>query len=66
MGLIKRQGENSDNRSLTYHGSAPRREILKRGGQAERIRIAIEQEGSGAVRTRGHDAPGPGKGRARR
>ena len=63
MGVIKGRGQLPDDRKLTYHGSAPRRDVLKHGGQAGRWKVAIRQEGH----TRGlnSDRPGPA-GAARR
>ena len=61
MKLIKGRGQDPEEEALTYHGSPHRRVILKAGMQASRWRMAIEQEGNGAVRNRGRDAQGPGR-----
>ena len=59
MHLIKGRGQSPGNGALTYHGSPDRRIILKAGGHAKRIAMAIEQEGNGATRNHGRDAPSP-------
>ncbi len=64
MGLIKGRGQDASDGKLTYHGSPHRRVVLKAGMQANRWRMAIEQEGNGAVRNRGRDAQGPRRGRS--
>jgi hypothetical protein len=66
MAFIKGRGQPPDDGKLTYHGSAPRRVILKAGGQAARIAMALEQEGNGATRNHGRDTPGPGRQRQSR
>lgn len=62
MKLIKASGQYTDEaQHLTYHGSAPRRDELKHGAQAGRIKVVLRQVGH----TRGHngDKRAPGKGR---
>jgi hypothetical protein len=62
MGLLKRSGQYTDEaQNLTYHGSAPRRDMLKHGGQAGRIKVALRQEGH--ARGRNGDKRGPERGR---
>ena len=60
MRLLKpRDGDSGDETSL-YHGSPFRRTVLKAGGQAARISVAVELEGNGTRRACGRDASGPG------
>lgn len=62
MRLIKPAGESSDDHKLTYHGSAPRRDVLKHGGQAGRWKVTLRQEGH--TRNLNGDTPAP-RGRRR-
>ncbi len=61
MRLIKLSGHPPDEENLTYHGSAPRRDMLKHGGQAGRWKVALRQEGN--TRNLNGDTPGPRRGR---
>lgn len=57
MGLIKPRGKSPDDGKRTYHGSAPRRDVLKYGGNAGRWKVALQQEGN--ARGLNRDTRGP-------
>jgi hypothetical protein len=59
MRLIKQRDQDPDDGKLTYHGSPQRRTVLKAGGQAARISVAIELEGNGTGRNHGRDTSAP-------
>lgn len=63
MRLIKARGEDADDRRLTYHGSAGRRQVLKHGMRLDRHLVATELEGPGATRGHYEDRPAPRTGR---